>query len=124
MVKIRPVSSGRAKRSYESWPVTKFQRLTNGKHKLRIVWELRDKPLRYGELKRAVNAAGTTTIAERVFRRELKMLVKCGLIERTAHASLVPKVEYSLTPLGSKVIPLIARIAKWGLKNLKDPPLT
>lgn len=44
--------------------VSKFQRLTNGKHKLRIAWELRDKPLRYGELKRAVNAVGTTTIAE------------------------------------------------------------
>jgi len=117
------VSSGRAKSSYEFWPVTKFQRLTNGKHKLRIVWELRDKPLRYGELKRAVNAAGTTTIAERVFRRELKVLVKCGLIERAAQARLVPKVEYSLTPLGSKLMPLIARIAKWGLKNLKDPPL-
>jgi len=124
MVKIRPVSSGRSKHSYESWPVTRFQRLTNGKHKLRIAWELREKPLRYGELKRAVNAAGTTRVAERVFGRELKALAKCGLVERTAHASLVPKVEYSLTPLGSKLIPLIARIAKWGIQNLKDPPLT
>jgi DNA-binding HxlR family transcriptional regulator len=96
-------------------------RLTNGKHKLRIAWELREKPLRYGELKRAVNASGTTTIAERVFGRELKALAKCGLVERKAHASVVPKVEYSLTPLGSKLIPLIARIAKWGLQNLKDP---
>jgi DNA-binding HxlR family transcriptional regulator len=123
MAKI-PVNSGRTKDSHESCPVTKFQRLTNGKHKLRIAWELRDKPLRYGELKRAVNAAGATTIAERVFGRELKALAKCGLVVRTAHASLVPKVEYSLTPLGSELIPLIARIAKWGLKNLKDPPLT
>jgi DNA-binding HxlR family transcriptional regulator len=48
-----------------------------------------------------------------------KALAKCGLVERTAHASLVSKVEYSLTPLGSKLIPLIARIAK--LQNLKDP---
>lgn len=113
---------GRTNHPYQSWPVTKFQRLTNGKHKLRIAWELRNKPLRYGELKRAVNAAGTTTIAERVFGRELKALVNCGLVERTAYASLVPRVEYSLTPLGSKLIPLIARIAKWGLKNLKGPP--
>jgi DNA-binding HxlR family transcriptional regulator len=41
-----------------------------------------------------------------------------------AYASLVPKVEYSLSLLGSKIIPLIARIAKWGLQNLKDPPST
>jgi DNA-binding HxlR family transcriptional regulator len=75
-------------------------------------------------LKRAVNPAGTTTIAERVFGRELKALVKCGLVERMAYASLVPKVEYSLSLLGSKIIPLIARIAKWGLQNLKDPPST
>jgi DNA-binding HxlR family transcriptional regulator len=101
MVKIRLLSSGTARHSYESCPVTKFQRLTNGKHKLRIAWELRDKPLRYGELKRAVNAAGTTPVAERVFGRELKALAKCGLVERKAHASVVPKVEYSLTPLGS-----------------------
>ena len=118
------MGSGKAKHSYESWPVTKFQRLTNGKHKLRIAWELRDKPLRYGELKRAVNAAGMTTIPERVFGRELKALVKCGLVERTAYASLVRRVEYSLTPLGSKLIPLLARIAKWGLRNLKEPQLT
>src|SRR6516225_4206684 len=100
MAKTRAASSGRAKRSHESCPVTKFQRLTSGKHKLRIARELRDKPLRYGELKRAVNGAGTTTIAERVFGRELKALAKCGLVERTARASLVPKVKYSLTPLG------------------------
>jgi DNA-binding HxlR family transcriptional regulator len=120
-VKSRPVRSGKARGSYEFWPVTKFQKLTNGKHKLRIAWELRDKPLRYGELKRAVNASGTTTIAERVFGRELKALVECGLVQRTAHPSLVPKVEYSLTPLGSKLISLIAHIARWGLQNLKDP---
>jgi DNA-binding HxlR family transcriptional regulator len=74
-------------------------------------------------LKRAVNAAGTTTIAERAFGRELKALAKCGLVERTAHASLVPKVEYTLTPLGSKLISLIAHTARWGLQNLKDPEL-
>jgi len=123
MMKMRLVSPGGAKHSYESCPVTKFQALTSGKHKLRIAWELREKPLRYGELKRAVNAAGRTGVAERVFGRELKALTKCGLVKRTAHASLVPKVEYSLTALGSKLVPLIATIGKWGRQNLKDEPL-
>jgi DNA-binding HxlR family transcriptional regulator len=50
-----------------------------------------------------------------------KAVVERGLVERTAHASLVPKVEYSLTQLGSKLISLIAHIARWGLQNLKDP---
>jgi DNA-binding HxlR family transcriptional regulator len=123
MAKI-PLNSRASTDSHESCLVTRFQKLTNGKHKLRIAWELRGKPLRYGELKRAVNAAGATTIAERVFGRELKALAKCGLVVRTAYAGLVPKVEYSLTPLGSKLVPLIARIAKWGRRNLKDPTLT
>jgi DNA-binding HxlR family transcriptional regulator len=89
--------------------VTTFQGLANGKHKLRIAWELRDKPLRYGDLKRAVNAAGMTTIAERVFGRELKALAKCGLVKRTAHASLVPKVEYSITALAESLLKLKLR---------------
>jgi len=110
----------RGRHSYETCPVTKFQKLTNGRHKLRIVWELREKPLRYGELKRAVNAVGAAAVAERVFGRELKALTKSNLVERRHYAGTILRVEYRLTPLGYKLIPLIGNIAKWGLRNLKD----
>ena len=32
-------------------PVAAFQKMISGKYKLRIIWDLKDGPLRYGEIR-------------------------------------------------------------------------
>ena len=65
-------------------PVQAFQKMIAGKYKLRIVWDLKDGPLRYSELRAGLlrGLVGSKEIAPRVLSRELKALAQAGLIER------------------------------------------
>jgi DNA-binding HxlR family transcriptional regulator len=101
-------------------PIAAFQKLISGKYKLRIVWDLKDCPLRYGEIRSGLlrGAGGTQEIAPRVLSRELKMLVLSGLIARKDYGVVPPKVEYRLTRKGQSFVPVIAAIRDWGHRHL------
>ena len=103
-----------------SCPVAAFHKLISGKHKIRILWDLRDGPLRYSEIKKGLlrGAEGTSEIAPRVLSRELKALAQAGLIDRKDYGVVPPKVEYRLTRTGQSFIPVIAVIRRWGERHL------
>jgi DNA-binding HxlR family transcriptional regulator len=96
--------------------------MISGKYKLRIMWDLKDGPLRYGEIRTGLlrGAAGTEEIAPRVLSRELKGLTQGGLIARKDYGVVPPKVEYRLTRKGRSFIPVISAIRKWGLRHLGE----
>jgi DNA-binding HxlR family transcriptional regulator len=101
-------------------PVDAFQHMISGKYKLRLIWDLQNGPLRYGELKKNLAALvpGSKEITARVLSRELKALAANGLIERTDHGTVPPKVEYALSPLGRSLIPVIDAMQVWGTAHL------
>ncbi len=101
-------------------PVDGFQQIMNGKYKLRILWDLQHGPRRYGEIKKGLlrDISGSPEIAPRVLSRELKALAALGLIERTEYQVVPPKVEYTLTPVGHSLLPIIAQMAQWGTQYL------
>ena len=103
-------------------PVAAFQKMISGKYKLRIMWDLKGGPLRYGEIRTGLlrGAAGTQEIAPRVLSRELKALTQSGLIDRKDYGVVPPKVEYRLTRRGRSFIPVISAIRKWGLRHLRE----
>ncbi len=103
-----------------SCPVTAFQKLISGKYKLRILWDLKDGPLRYSEIRTGLlrGGDGTREIAPRVLSRELKALSEAGLIDRKDFGIVPPKVEYRLTRKGQSFIPVIDAIRKWGDRHL------
>ena len=105
-----------------SCPVAAFQKMISGKYKLRIVWDLKDGPLRYGEIRTGLlrGAEGTQEIAPRVLSRELKALAQSGLIDRKDYGVVPPKVEYRLTRKGRSFIPIISAIRKWGARHLSE----
>jgi DNA-binding HxlR family transcriptional regulator len=104
-------------------PVTAFQRMISGKYKLRIVWDLKDGPRRYGEIRTGLlrGSEGTQEIAPRVLSRELKALTQTGLIDRKDYGVVPPKVEYRLTRKGRSFVPVISEIRKWGTRHLSQP---
>jgi len=78
-----------------------------GKYKGRLLWYLyMHKILRYGELKRHI-----TNITTKMLTQTLRELEKDGLIDR--------KVEYSLTEVGSELIPFISYLREWGAKQME-----
>jgi DNA-binding HxlR family transcriptional regulator len=105
-----------------SCPVAAFQKVISGKYKLRIVWDLRDGPLRYSEIRSGLlrGAAGTAEIAPRVLSRELKALTGSGLIERKDYGVVPPKVEYRLTRMGQSFVPVIGAMRDWSHRHLSE----
>jgi DNA-binding HxlR family transcriptional regulator len=103
-------------------PVAAFQKMISGKYKLRIVWDLKDGPLRYGEIRTGLlrGLGGSPEIAPRVLSRELKALTETGLISRKDYGVVPPKVEYRLTQKGRSFVPVIDAIKKWGTRHLSE----
>jgi DNA-binding HxlR family transcriptional regulator len=101
-------------------PVAAFQKMISGKYKLRIVWDLKDGPRRYGEIRTGLlrGSIGSSEITPRVLSRELKALTESGLIDRRDFGVVPPKVEYRLTRKGKSFVPVIATIKDWGTRHL------
>ena len=97
-------------------PLSGFQKVINGKHKLRIIWALRKSPLWFGALKREVSAFSEFAMIPRILSRELKALEFYGIVTRRP---VERKVEYALTETGTDLIPLIGRICDWSLAHFE-----
>src|SRR5437879_11915625 len=106
-------------------PVAAFQKMISGKYKLRIVWDLKDGPLRYGEIRTGLlrGSVGSAEIAPRVLSRELKALTESGLIDRKDFGVVPPKVEYRLTRKGKSFVTGISTIRNWGSSHLAEAGL-
>jgi DNA-binding HxlR family transcriptional regulator len=90
-------------------PVEVTMSIIGGKWTAPILWYLKGRTLRYGELKKLL-----VTISEKVLINELKGLEQRGLIVRKVYHEVPPRVEYSLSTYGKSVIPIIDLISKWG----------
>ena len=83
--------------------------IIGGKYKVLIIYELIGKTLRYSELQRLLPIA-----TPRMLSRQLKELEADGIIHRELYPVVPPKTEYSLTPLGETLVPIIRDLSAWG----------
>ncbi|THV28787.1 helix-turn-helix transcriptional regulator [Glycomyces paridis] len=76
-----------------------------------ILWTLNEYGRhRFVELERRI-----TTISPKVLTQRLRQLERDGLVSRTYHAEVPPRVEYAITDLGRSLAPLFASIADWSV---------
>ncbi len=80
-----------------------------GKWKTVLLWYLRNKTLRFGELKNRI-----PDITEKMLSLQLKKLEEDGIVKRTVYQEQPLRVEYSLTEFGQTLTPVIEAIARWG----------
>lgn len=80
-----------------------------GKWKLNLIYHLIAGPKRYSELKRLLPGA-----SDRMMTRSLKELETDGLIIREVFAQVPARVEYSLTPDGQALVPILEAMDDWG----------
>ena len=97
----------------DSCPVKASLDLLGGKWTLMILFQINDNVMRYGELKRAVPG-----ISEKMLIQDLNMLVENKLVSKKAYPEIPPRVEYRLTELGMKTLPIIEKLVAFGLENL------
>lgn len=82
-----------------------------GTWKMPILWRLKDKVLRYSELKKSM-----PKITHKMLTTTLRALEEDGFISREIYPVVPPKVEYSITDEGLKAIPIIDTIRNYGLE--------
>ncbi|CAL9430965.1 putative HTH-type transcriptional regulator YybR [Streptomyces sp. enrichment culture] len=85
----------------------------DGKWKVSLLWELEQRPRRFGELRRLVPG-----VSEKVLAAQLRELEADGLVHRQAYDEVPPRVEYSLTPRGRRLNAALEPLGEWGALNL------
>ena len=90
-------------------------RIIAGKWKPLIVYFLCQSPSRYGELRRAVRG-----VSDKMLIQHLKELEADGIVTRTDHKEVPPRVDYTLTPLGRSLSEALAPLCAWGSENMAD----
>jgi DNA-binding HxlR family transcriptional regulator len=80
-----------------------------------ILLLLRDRPMRFNALRRAI--AG---ISQKMLSQVLKSLERDGLVKRRAIATVPVTVEYSMTPLGATLAIAVDPLRDWAEGNLKE----
>lgn len=73
-----------------------------------VIWVLRDRKARFGQI-----AATIGLISRKVLTTTLKELEDDGLIAREEHREIPPRVEYSLTPKGQALLPIMRQLVDW-----------
>lgn len=87
-----------------------------GKWKMPILWRLKDQVLRYGELRRTMS-----TCTHNMLTRQLHELEQHGYITREAFAEVPPRVEYTITAKGRRVVPIIEMLRQFGHELQQEP---
>jgi len=88
--------------------------LLDGKWKGVILHHLlRDEILRFNEIVKRL-----PSITHRMLSKQLRELEMAGLVARTVYPVVPPRVDYSLTPLGRSLEPVLQAIGRWGQENL------
>lgn len=83
-----------------------------GKWKAVVLWYLRDRALRFSELRRLM-----PEITEKMLSLQLKKLQQEGLISRQVFAEVPPRVEYRLTKEGKTLRLALNALAGWGRRK-------
>lgn len=80
-----------------------------GKWKPIILHMLSSGTMRFNELKRKV-----PPLSQKVLTQQLRELEQDRIVNRTVYPEVPPRVEYSLTPLGMTLVPVLESLYRWG----------
>lgn len=86
-----------------------------GKWKALILWTLKDRALRFNEIKKILHK-----ITQRTLSKKLRELENDDLISRKVYSEAPIKVEYKLTKKGESVLPLLESLCKWGKEHCEE----
>lgn len=83
-----------------------------------IVWVLATQGTkRFGELKKSMPG-----VTQKMLTQQLRTLEKHGIVNRKIYPEVPPVVEYSLTGIGQKLLPILKELNGWAVEYLSDRP--
>ncbi|MFJ9927926.1 MULTISPECIES: winged helix-turn-helix transcriptional regulator [Streptomyces] len=96
----------------EACPVTEVLDHVAGKWSIGILVAAADGPIRFTELERGIEG-----ISRRMLTLNLRKLERDGLLVRTVHPTVPPKVEYSLTPMARELHSCLSGLVDWAQRH-------
>jgi DNA-binding HxlR family transcriptional regulator len=86
-------------------------RVLSGRWPTLLLYYLKQGTKRFSDLER-----DNPTVSHRILSLELRKLEAAGIVRRTAYQGFPLRVEYTLTPFGRELVPLIDAIGAWWRK--------
>ena len=80
-----------------------------------VIARLGERGRRFGELLHDIDA-----ISQRMLTVTLRGLERDGLVSRTVHAVVPPRVDYALTPMGKTLLATVTDLARWAERHRND----
>ncbi|WP_308220927.1 helix-turn-helix domain-containing protein [Micromonospora phytophila] len=80
-----------------------------------VVLALADGVKRYGELAQRVDG-----VSQKMLTQTLRGLERDGLVTRSVHAEVPPRVDYALTGLGRSLLDLLSGLRTWATTHLPE----
>jgi DNA-binding HxlR family transcriptional regulator len=90
----------------------------SGKWKIPIVWQINEGKKRPSEFLR-----GIAKVDRRVLNQQLKEMEQDGILTKVSFNELPPRVEYSLTELGEKLVNILWMLNDWGKLMIPEEEL-
>ena len=90
-------------------PVEATLDLIGGQWKGMLLFRLLAGTERFNALRRSLPG-----VTQRMLTKQLRELETAGLVHREVYAVVPPRVEYSLTPLGESLAPVVGALRSWG----------
>lgn len=90
-------------------PVETTLTMISDKWKVLILRDLLPGTKRFGELKKSIG-----NVSQKVLTAQLRQMEESGLLIRTVFPEVPPRVEYTLTELGTSLKPILDAMYNWG----------
>ncbi|MDZ8105856.1 MAG: helix-turn-helix domain-containing protein [Nostoc sp. DedQUE12a] len=87
-------------------------KVIGGRWKVLIIRELMTGVKRFGQMQRALPG-----ITQKMLTQQLREMEEDGIIHREVYPQIPPKVEYSLTPLGETLQPILYAMHEWAVQH-------
>lgn len=94
------------------WPAERALKVISGRWKAVLLYLLFERPKRLSELSRA-----RPEISQKVLIQQLREMEEHGLVHREIFREVPPRVEYSPTPLGRSLEPVLLALCAWGRQH-------
>ena len=93
-------------------------RMLEGRWKMVIIFHLFDcGKLRFSELERSIPG-----VSQKMLIQQLRELERDGIVTRTVHPQVPPKVEYELTDWGQAMCPALDALLEWAAQRPVSQP--
>jgi DNA-binding HxlR family transcriptional regulator len=83
-----------------------------GRWKVLILYHLFGGEKRFSELQRAMPG-----ITQKMLTQQLREMERDGIVHRTVHPQVPPRVDYRLTPRGVTLRPIVKSMCRWGMQQ-------